>query len=64
MPDWILRIVGVFDSTVRQIVPELGKHKDATSAKAERVLDWKPLSAEDSIVATAESLIQLGLVKR
>ena len=64
MPDWILRIVGVFDSTVRQIVPELGKHKDATSANAERVLDWKPLSAEDSIVATAERLIQLGLVKR
>jgi dihydroflavonol-4-reductase len=64
MPDWILRIVGLFDSTVRQIVPELGKHKDATSAKAQRVLGWEPLSAEDSIVATGESLIQLGLVKR
>jgi dihydroflavonol-4-reductase len=64
MPDWILRLVGVFDPTVRQIVPELGKHKDATSAKAQRVLGWEPLSAEDSIVATAESLIQLGLVKR
>ncbi len=64
MPDWILRFVGLFNSTVGQIVPELGKHKDATSAKAQRVLGWKPLSAEDSIVATAESLLQLGLVKR
>ncbi len=64
MPDWILRLVGVFDSTVRQIVPELGKHKDATSAKAQRVLGWQPLSAEDAIEATAESLIAFGLVKR
>jgi nucleoside-diphosphate-sugar epimerase len=64
LPDWILRFVGIFDSTVGQIVPELGKHKDATSAKAQRVLGWEPLSAEDSIVATAESLLQLGLVKR
>jgi dihydroflavonol-4-reductase len=64
LPDWILRIVGLFDTTVAQIVPELGKHKDATSAKAQRVLGWKPLSAEDTIVATGESLIQLGLVKR
>jgi len=64
MPDWILHVIGLFDSTVRQIVPELGKHKDATSAKAQRVLGWEPLSAEDSIVATAESLLELGLVKR
>jgi hypothetical protein len=28
------------------------------------VLGWEPLSAEDSIVATAESLLELGLVKR
>jgi dihydroflavonol-4-reductase len=64
MPDWILRFIGMFDSTIRQIVPELGKSKDATSAKAQRMLGWEPLSAEDSIVATAESLLQLGLVKR
>jgi nucleoside-diphosphate-sugar epimerase len=64
MPDWVLRVMGLFDSSIRQIVPELGKYKDATSAKAQRVLGWQPLSAEDSIVATAESLLQLGLVKR
>ena len=64
MPDWMLRVMGLFDSTIRQIVPELGKQKDATSAKAQRVLGWEPLSAEDSIVATAESLLELGLVKR
>jgi len=64
MPDWILRLIGLFDPTIRQIVPELGKQKDATSAKAQRMLGWQPLSAEDSIMATAESLQELGLVKR
>ena len=28
-----------------------------------RVLGWEPRSAEDAVVATAESLVQLGLVK-
>jgi hypothetical protein len=32
------------------------------SAKAERVLGWKPRSREDAIVATAESLVKFGIV--
>jgi hypothetical protein len=27
------------------------------------MLGWKPLSVEESVVATAESLLQLGLLK-
>jgi hypothetical protein len=48
---------------VRQVVPELGKKKNATSEKAMRVLGWTPISREESIVATAESLVRLGLLK-
>jgi hypothetical protein len=48
---------------VRQILPELGKKKNATNAKAKRLLGWAPRSNEESIVATAESLVQLGLLK-
>jgi len=48
---------------VKQIVPELGKKKNATSEKAMRVLGWRPRSREEAIVATAESLLRLGLVK-
>ena len=50
--------------TVRQIVPELGKTRNATSDKARRLLGWAPRSREDALVATAESLIRLGLLKR
>ena len=64
LPDWLLRVVALVDKSVGQIVPELGKHKNATSEKAHRVLGWSPRSAEDALVATAESLAQLGLLKR
>ena len=63
LPDWLLRIVALFDPSVGQIVPELGKRKTATNDKARRVLGWSPRSTEDAIVATAESLVRLGLLK-
>jgi len=63
LPDILLRIMALWDGEVRQLIPELGKHKDASSEKAERLLGWSPRSAADSIVATAESLLALGLVK-
>jgi dihydroflavonol-4-reductase len=64
LPDWLLRLVAVFDKSVGQVVPELGKRKDATSAKARRMLGWTPRPAEDALVATAESLRAHGLLKR
>ena len=63
LPDWLLRIASLFDPPVKQIVPELGKKKNATGEKAMRMLGWKPISREESIVATAESLVRLGLLK-
>ena len=47
---------------VRQLLPMLGKVRNATSAKAERLLGWKPRPREDALVATAESLIRFGVV--
>ncbi|MDE1939807.1 MAG: aldehyde reductase [Alphaproteobacteria bacterium] len=63
LPDWLVRLVALFDPAVRQIIPDLGKKKNATSAKAQRLLGWTPRTREDAIVATAESLLRLGLVK-
>jgi nucleoside-diphosphate-sugar epimerase len=62
IPDWVLRVFGLFDATARGIVPELGKAKESTHEKATRVLGWTPRSNEEAILATAESLIRLGLV--
>jgi nucleoside-diphosphate-sugar epimerase len=63
LPNWLVRLVGVFDPAVRLISPELGKKKNATNEKARHVLGWTPRSNEESIVATGESLVKLGLVK-
>ncbi len=63
LPDWLLRLVALADPTVAQIVPELGKSKNATNAKAVHMLGWAPGSAEDAIAATAESMLALGLLK-
>jgi dihydroflavonol-4-reductase len=63
LPDWLVRLAALKDPAVKQILPELGKRKNATSEKAQRVLGWRPRSVEDSVVATAESLVALGLLK-
>lgn len=64
LPDWILRIAAIFDPTAKQIVPQLGKVKNTTSQKAQNLLGWTPRSSHDAIIATAQSLIKLGLIKK
>jgi nucleoside-diphosphate-sugar epimerase len=63
LPNWLVRIAALRDPAVKQILPELGKEKNATNEKARRVLGWTPRSNEEAIVATAESLVRLGLLK-
>ncbi|MGC1421449.1 MAG: aldehyde reductase [Terracidiphilus sp.] len=64
LPNWMVKLAALRDPAVKQIIPELGKWKNATSEKALRVLGWKPRSREDSVVATAQSMIDLGLLKQ
>jgi len=64
VPNFLLRLMAIFDPEVSAVLPELGKWKNATNEKARRVLGWEPRSREDAIVATAESLVKLGLVKK
>lgn len=63
LPNWLVRLVAIFDPEIRSITPELGQHKHATNEKARGLLGWTPRPREDAIVATAESLVRLGLLK-
>ncbi|KAK5120302.1 hypothetical protein LTR85_006508 [Meristemomyces frigidus] len=63
LPNILLRIVGYFDPTVALLVPELGKYKNGSNAKAVTMLDWQPRSAEDALAASAESLERFGILK-
>jgi nucleoside-diphosphate-sugar epimerase len=62
-PDWIVRLGALFNPAARQILPELGKFKNATNEKARRVLHWAPKSNAESLIATADSLVRLNLIK-
>ncbi len=64
IPNWLVRLVALFDKDKRHVLPLIGDVRSATSAKAERVLGWRPRSREDAIVATAESLLKFGIVRR
>jgi len=63
LPDFLVRLAALRDPAVKQITPELGKMKNGTGEKARRLLGWTPRSREEAIVASAESLLRLGLLK-
>jgi dihydroflavonol-4-reductase len=63
LPDFLVRLAAMRDPAVQQILPELGKRKNGSNEKARRVLGWQPRSNEECVVATAESMIKLGLLK-
>jgi nucleoside-diphosphate-sugar epimerase len=64
LPNWLVRLAALGDPTVKQILPELGKLKNGTNEKARRLLGWTPRSSEEAIISTAESLLDLNLLKK
>jgi dihydroflavonol-4-reductase len=59
----MIRLGAAFDRAARQILPELGRNKQAISDKAKQLLNWEPRPREEAIVASGESLLRLGLLK-
>ena len=64
LPNWLVRVAALLDPQVKQVLPELGKLKNGTGEKARRVLGWTPRSSEEAIISTAESLLDLNLLKK
>ncbi|HEX3397485.1 MAG TPA: aldehyde reductase [Steroidobacteraceae bacterium] len=64
LPNWLVRLAALKDPAVRQILPELGKLKNGTNEKAKRLLAWAPRPSEEAIIATAQSLLDLRLLKK
>lgn len=63
MPNWLVRGLARVIPQMRDVVPFLGRYAEASGDKARRLLGWAPRPNEEIVVATAESLLQLGLVK-
>lgn len=62
VPDWMVRAMAPFSARSRMIVHELNRDLSVSAAKARRVLNWKARPDEDCIRATAQSLIDHGLI--
>lgn len=64
MPDWVVRLAALFSPTARNVVPQLGRYRSASNEKAKKLLGWHPRSNEDALLATADSLIKFGAIKK
>ena len=57
LPDWLVRLVGRFNTEVGDLVPLLGQRRNATSAKAQRELGWSARPWRETVVDSARSLL-------
>lgn len=62
MPDWVVRLIGRFDTQMGDLVPLLGQQRRVTADKAQRELGWRSRGWEEAVVASARSLLELGAV--
>jgi nucleoside-diphosphate-sugar epimerase len=56
-PNLLIRVMALFDGSVRSVVGDLGKQSWFSSEKARTTLGWTTRAVEDSIEDCARSLI-------
>jgi dihydroflavonol-4-reductase len=62
MPDWVVRVAAWFSAGARNIAPQLGQRKNASNEKARTLLQWKPRSNQEAVLAAAESMVAFDLI--
>ena len=62
LPDWVMKLVSIWDPVARQVKSELGKVRHADASHAREVLGWQTRNEEETIIDTARSLIDNGIV--
>ncbi|WP_299465454.1 aldehyde reductase [uncultured Microscilla sp.] len=63
LPNFAVRLFGMFDPATRSVMNELGKKRVFDNSKAINMLDWQPRNTQEALLATADSLIEQGLIK-
>jgi dihydroflavonol-4-reductase len=62
MPNFLLKLVSIFDPSVARFIPNLGIRKDMDTSAAGELLGWQPRSPEEAIESGTRSLIKLGII--
>lgn len=61
VPDVLVRAAALFRPEMRQLVPDLGRRRRWSSARAETDLGWEHRPAARSVLDCARSLVDAGL---
>jgi dihydroflavonol-4-reductase len=62
LPDWVVKLVGLFDPAARQFVPELGREVRMDNTLTREALPMTFIPAGEAAAAMARSLIELKVV--
>lgn len=62
-PNWVVRIMAMFDKEIRSVVPNLGIAPQVSNAKARDVMRMDFIAPSDAVKASAEVLLETGVVK-
>ncbi len=61
LPDVVVRLLALAVPDLRAIMPGLGRRNRHSTARAERVLGWRPRPADEVVLDCARSLLDHGL---
>lgn len=62
IPDAVVKFLSHFNESLKMPATFLGQNTNCSHDKAAQLLDWQPRSAKEAILATAQSMIDFGIV--
>ncbi|MCF6165094.1 SDR family oxidoreductase [Furfurilactobacillus rossiae] len=63
MPNTLVKAVALTNPMLKMVALLVGQYAETSNEKAVTMLGWHPRSAREAIIATAQSMIDLGIVK-
>ncbi len=63
LPNFMVRLISNFETSLKPILIDLEEERKLNNSKAKNVLDWEPRSPREAVLACAESVLELGIVK-
>ena len=63
MPNWLVKVFGLFDAPTKQISELLDAERFTPADKAKKVMGWQSRNLDETILETAEQMRALGLSK-
>jgi nucleoside-diphosphate-sugar epimerase len=61
-PDFVVKLLALFIKDLKMPASFLGQNTACSNEKAKKMLGWQPRPAEEAIIATAQSMFDLGII--